>query len=159
MWTAESRQRYRRDGLRYPSDLTDAEWALIGPLIPPGKRGGRRRSVNLREVINGLLYVLETGCQWRHLPKDFPPKSTVHSYLQLWAWDGTLEKVHHHLYVACREQVGKEASPTAAIIDSKTVKSGEKGGPGSTRSATTPAKRPRVSSTTSWSTRSACWRW
>ena len=129
MWTAESRQRYRRDGLRYPSDLTDAEWALVGPLIPPGKRGGRRRSVNLREVINGLLYVLETGCQWRHLPKDFPPKSTVHSYLQLWAWDGTLEKVHHHLYVACREQVGKEASPTAAIIDSKTVKSAEKGGP------------------------------
>jgi transposase len=113
LWTAESRQRYRRDGLRYPSDLTDAEWALVGPLIPPGKRGGRRRSVNLREVINGLLSVLETGCQWRHLPKDFPPKSTVHSYLHLWAWDGTLEKVHHHLYVACREQVGKEGSPTA----------------------------------------------
>jgi transposase len=135
----------------------DVEWALVGPLIPPGKRGGRRRSVNLREVINGLLYVLETGCQWRHLPKDFPPKSTVHSYLQLWAWDGTLETVHHHLYVACREQVAKEASPTAAIIDSKTAKSAEKGGPRSTRSAMTPAKRPGASSTISWSTRSACW--
>jgi transposase len=97
LWTAESRQRYRRDGLRYPSDLRDEEWAMIEPLIPPGKRGGRKRSANLREVMNGLLYALETGCQWRHLPKDFPPRSTVHSYLQLWSWDGTLEKIHHHL--------------------------------------------------------------
>jgi transposase len=100
--------------------------------------------------MNGLLYALETGCQWRHLPKDFPPKSTVHSYLQLWSWDRTLEKIHHHLYVACRERGGKEGSPTAAIIDSKTVKSAEKGGSRSTRSATTRAKRPRASTTTSW---------
>ncbi len=84
MWTAADRDRYRRDGLRYPSDLTDAEWALVAPLIRPGKRGGRKRSVVVREVMNALLYVLETGCQWRHLPRDLPPRSTVHGYLHLW---------------------------------------------------------------------------
>ena len=94
MWTKETRGRYDRRGLRYPSDLTDAEWALIAPMIPPAKRGGRRREVDVREVLNGLLYVLETGCPWRHLPKDFPPKSTVHGYFDLWAWDGTLERMH-----------------------------------------------------------------
>ena len=104
MWTAADRDRYRRDGLRYPSDLTDAEWALIAPLIRPAKRGGRRRSVVVREVMNGLLYVLETGCQWRHLPRDLPPRSTVHGYLRRWEWDGTLEAVHHRLYLACRER-------------------------------------------------------
>src|SRR5215210_5733189 len=122
MWTAADRERYGRDGLRYPSDLTEAEWALIAPLIRPAKRGGRRRSVMVREVMNGLLYVLETGCQWRHLPRDLPPRSTVHGYLRRWDWDGTLEAVHHRLYVACREQAGKEASPTAAILDGKRVK-------------------------------------
>jgi transposase len=126
MWTAADRRRYGRDGQRYPSDLTDAEWALIAPLIRPAKRGGRRRSVVVREVMNGLLYVLETGCQWRHLPRDLPPRSTVNGYLQRWDWDGTLEAVHHRLYVACRERAGKEASPTAAILDSKSVKAGEK---------------------------------
>ena len=82
MWTAADRERYGRDGLRYPSDLTDAEWALIASLIRPAKRGGRRRSVAVREVMDGLLYVLETGCQWRHLPRDLPPRSTVHGYLR-----------------------------------------------------------------------------
>lgn len=156
MWTAADRERYGREGLRYPSDLTDAEWALISPLIRPGKRGGRRRSVNLREVLNGLLYVLETGCQWRHLPRDLPPRSTVHGYLQRWDWDGTLEAVHHQLYVACREQAGKEASPTAAILDSKSVKAAEKGGRRSTRLVTTQGRRSKGSSTTSSSTLLAC---
>ncbi len=156
MWTAADRERYRRDELRYPSDLTDAEWALIAPLIRPAKRGGRRRSVVVREVMNGLLYVLETGCQWRHLPRDLPPRSTVHSYLQRWEWDGTLEAVHHRLYVACRERAGKEASPTAAILDSKSVKAAEKGGPRSTRSASMQARRSGASSITCSSTRSAC---
>jgi transposase len=136
MWTDKNRDDYRRDHLRYPSDLTDGEWSLIEPLIPPGKKGGRKRTVVVREVMNGLLYVLETGCQWRHLPKDFPPRSTVHEYMQLWEWDGTLLKIHDHLYAACRELAGKEASPSAAIIDSKTVRSAEKGGPISTLSAT-----------------------
>ena len=127
MWTTEQRQAHERRGLRYPSDLTDAEWTLVEPFIPPARRGGRRRTVDVREVLNGLLYVLATGCQWRALPKDLPPRSTVHDYLTLWAWDGTLRRLHHALFVQAREQAGKEASPTAAIIDSQSVKSAEKG--------------------------------
>ena len=84
MWTPENRSQYNRDHLRYPSDLTDAEWALIAPLIPPAKHGGRRRTVDLREIVNAILYVLSTGCQWRALPKDLPPRSTVYDYLALW---------------------------------------------------------------------------
>ena len=110
----------------------------------------------VREVMNGLLYVLETGCQWRHLPRDLPPRSTVHGYLQRWEWDGTLEAVHHQLYLACREQAGKDASPTAAILDSKSVKAAEKGGRRPTRSASMRARRSRASNTTSSSTRSGC---
>ena len=78
MWTIENRPRYNRDRLRYPSDVTDEEWARIEPLIPAAKHGGRRRRVAVREVMNGVMYVLSTGCQWRYLPKDLPPKSTVH---------------------------------------------------------------------------------
>ncbi|RWX25239.1 IS5 family transposase [Rhizobium leguminosarum] len=130
MWTQENRGKYHRDGLRYPSDLTDAEWALVEPLIPPAKRGGRKREVDVREVLNGLLYVLSTGCQWRAVPKDLPPKSTLFSYFDLWNWDGTLGRIHQELYVKCREAMGREASPTAAIIDSQSVKSAEKGGAG-----------------------------
>src|ERR687886_638438 len=128
MWTPERRRTHERDGLRYPSDLTDAEWAPVGPFIPPAKRGGRRRTVDVREVLNGILHVLATGCQWRALPKDLPPRSTVHGYLSLWAWDGTLKRLHHALFVQAREQAGKEASPTAAVVDSQSVKSAEKGG-------------------------------
>ena len=109
MWTLENRPQYDRDHLRYPSDMTDEEWALIAPMIPPAKRGGRRRSVDTREVVNGLLYVLSTGCQWRAIPKDMPPRSTVYDYFGLWDWDGTLERIHHELYVRCREQAGREA--------------------------------------------------
>ena len=112
-----------------PSDLTDAEWQLVKPLIPPAKRGGGKRTVNMREVVNGVMYVLSTGCQWRYIPKDLPPRSTVNGYFCLWGWDGTLEKMHHALYVKCREQAEREASPTACIIDSQSVKSAEKGGP------------------------------
>ena len=128
MWTPENRKRYDRSQLRYPSDLTDNEWALIAPLIPPAKPGGNKRTVNLREVMNGVMYVLGTGCQWRAIPKDLPPRSTVHDYLDLWSYDGTLDRIHHALYVVCREQENREASPTVAIIDSQSVKSAEKGG-------------------------------
>ena len=83
MWTKENRPIYNRDHLRYPSDLTDEEWSLIEPLIPPAKPGGGKRRVNMRELINGLLYILSTGCQWRYIPKDFPPKSTVHTLWRL----------------------------------------------------------------------------
>src|SRR5712692_5631640 len=103
MWTKENRGRYDRSRLRYPSDLTDEEWALVEPLIAPAKRGGNKRTVDVREVVNGLMYVLSTGCQWRAIPKDLPPRSTVHDYFDLWAWDGTLDRIHHALYVQCRE--------------------------------------------------------
>lgn len=144
MWTAENRARYNRDHLRYPSDLTDEEWAHIEPIIPPARRGGRKREVNVREVVNGIMYVLSTGCQWRYLPKDLPPKSTVHRYFDLWNYEGTLERIHHALYVKCREMMGREASPTACVIDSQSVKSAEKGGPGLTRTAMMQAKRSRA---------------
>ncbi len=127
MWTKSNRGNYNRDGLRYPSDLTDAEWALVEPLIPPAKRGGRRREVNVREVLNGLLYVLSTGCQWRAVPKDLPPKSTLFSYFDLWNWDGTLGRIHQELYVKCREAMGREASPTAAIFEARASKARKRG--------------------------------
>ena len=151
MWTRENRGLYERKGLRYPSDLTDQEWALLSPLIPPAKRGGRKREVDLREVVNGILYVLGTGCQWRALPKDLPPKSTVHDYLMLWEWDGTLDRIHHELYVMTRELEGREVSPTAGAIDSQSVKSAEKGGSRSTRRAMTRAKKSKARSAISWS--------
>jgi transposase len=153
MWTPEHRRTANRNDLRYPSDLTDDEWSLVAPMIPPARHGGRKRSVDVREVLNGIFYVLWTGCQWKALPKDLPPKSTVHDYLELWNWDGTLERIHHALYVAVREQVGREASPTAAIIDSQTAKGAQKGGLCSILQATTRARRPRAASGTSWSTR------
>ena len=130
MWKPEHRLAADCRGLRYPSDLTDAEWAIVAAMIPPGRHGGRRRSVNVREVLNGIFYVLWTGCQWKALPKDLPPKSTVHDYLELWNWDGTLEHIHHALYVAVREEEGREASPTVAIIDSQSAKGVQKGGLG-----------------------------
>jgi transposase len=146
MWTEENRKRYDRSKLRYPSDLTDEEWSLVKPLIPPAKRGGRKREVDEREVLNGIMYVLSTGCQWRALPKDLPSKSTVWAYLDLWSYDGTLERIHFELYVKCREHAEHEASPTAAIIDSQSVKSAEKGGPRSIRLATMREKRSRARS-------------
>jgi transposase len=133
MWKPEHRRAADRHGLRYPSDLSDSEWALIEPAIPPAKRGGRRREVNVREVLNAIFYVLSTGCQWQALPKDLPPKSTAHSYFMLWDWDGTLERLHHALYVETREREGREASPTAAIIDSQSAKGAQKGAPRLTR--------------------------
>jgi transposase len=150
MWTPENRGRYDRSKLRYPSDLTDDEWALVARLIPPAKRGGNRRHVDERAIVDGLMYILSTGCQWRALPKDLPPRSTVHDYFDLWSWDGTLDRLHHALYVKCREQAGREASPSAAIIDSQSVKAAEKGGPRSTRMAMTRARRSRAKSAISW---------
>jgi transposase len=155
MWKPEHRLAARRIGLRYDSDLTDEEWALIAPLIPPAKRGGGKRTVNIREILNAIFYVLWTGCQWKALPKDLPPKSTAHWYLMLWNWDGTLERIHHVLYVAVREQEGREASPTAAIIDSQSAKGAPKGGLRSTRKAMMPARKSPAARGISSSTRSA----
>jgi transposase len=156
MWTNENRGRYDRSRLRYPSDLSDEEWAHVEPLIPPAKRGGNRRHVVVREVVNGLMYVLSTGCQWRAVPKDLPPRSTLYDYFDLWSWDGTLDRIHDALYVRCREAALREGSPTAAIIDSQSVKSAEKGGLRSIRQATMPARRSRARSGTSSSIRKAC---
>src|SRR6476660_8504388 len=112
MWTTNNRARYDRSFLRYPSDLTDDEWALVEPLIPPAKRGGDKRTVIMREVVNGLMYILSTGCQWRAIPKDLPPRSTIHGYFDLWSWDGTLDRIPHMLYVKCREALaGKPVPP------------------------------------------------
>jgi transposase len=148
MWTSKNRARYDRSKLRYPSDLTDDEWNLVKPLIPPGKSGGGKRTVIMREVVNGLMYILSTGCQWRAIPKDLPPKSSVYDYFDLWTYDGTLERIHHALYEQCREQDQREASPTAAIIDSQSVKSAEKGGPASIHMATMRERKSRARSGT-----------
>jgi transposase len=128
MWTTENRARYDRSRLRYPSDLTDDEWTWIRPLIPPAKRGGNKRTVVERDLVNGLMYILSTGCQWAALPRDLPPRSTVNDYFRRWTDDGTLDRLHYALYAECRELAEREASPSAAIIDSQSVKSAEKGG-------------------------------
>jgi len=118
MWTTENRGRYDRSKLRYPSDLTDQEWSIIAPLIPAAKKGGNKRTVDVRAVANGIMYSLSTGCQWDTLPKDLRPRSTVNDYLRRWGDDRTLERIHQALYMQCRELAGWEASPTVGIIDS-----------------------------------------
>ncbi len=146
MWTNANRVDYERGYLRYPSDLTDAEWALVGPLIPPAKRGGNKRTVDIRAVVNGLMYVLSTGCQWRAIPKDLPPSTTIHDYFRRWTDDRTLDRLHQALYVRCRELADRASSPTAAIIESQSVKSAQKGGPRLTRQAMMRARRSRARS-------------
>jgi transposase len=133
----------------------DDEWALIKPLIPRAKRGGNKRTVDVREVVNGLMYLLSTGCQWAALPKDLPPRSTVNSYFKRWEHDHTLDRLHHALYVQCREKAGREASRTVGIIDSQSVKSAEKGG-SRTQLVTMPGRRSRARSAMSSSIRKAC---
>jgi transposase len=156
MWTQENRARYDRSKLRYPSDLPDEEWATIAPLIPPARPGGNKRTVDARAVVNGVMYILSTGCQWAALPTDLPPRSTVNDYPRRWDDDRTLDRIHHALYVLCREQAGRAASPTAAIIDSQGVKGAEKGDAASIWRATMRARRSKARSATSWSTPRAC---
>ena len=141
MWTAKNRGRYDRSKLRYPSDLTDDEWAHVEPLIPPAKRGGNRRHVDVREVMNGIMYVLSTGCQWRAIPKDLPARSTLFDYLDLWSWDGTLDRIHHALYVECREQGDAKPAPPPPSSIAKASESAEKGGLVSIRMAMMQARR------------------
>jgi putative transposase len=120
---------------RYPSDLTDLEWAILEPLIPEAKAGGRPRTVDMREVMNAILYVLRTGCQWRALPHDFAPWSTVWSYFRRWRISGEWERMHTTLRERVRVSLGREATPSAAIIDSQSVKTTEKGGCAATMGA------------------------
>lgn len=128
MWTKENRARDNRDQLRYPSDVTEEEWEQLAALIPPARRGGCKRTVNSREVLTGLGYILSTGCQWRALPTDLPPRSTIFDYLERWQAAGTLGQIHATRYGRCREQAERLASPSAGILDRQSVKSAEKGG-------------------------------
>lgn len=128
-WTKITRVEYARAGQRYASDLTEREWALISPFLPPARRGGRPRTTDLREVVNALLYMASTGCQWRMLPKDFPPLSTVQRYFYAWRSSGLLWTINYALVMAARELEGREATPTAGIIDSQSVRTTESGGP------------------------------
>lgn len=112
----------------YPTDLTDKEWRILAPLIPPPKSGGRKREVEVRAVLNAIFYLLRTGCAWRLLPNDFPKWRTVYDYFRKWKRDGTWKKVHDALRNKVRIQAGRKIQPTAGIIDSQSVKTVEKGG-------------------------------
>jgi len=129
MWTEITRRQYQRKELRYSSDMTEEEWAVLKPLLPAGSRLGRPRKTDLRAVVNGILYMATTGCQWRLLPKDFPPVSTVQRYFYRWRDDGVWTAINHLLVMAVREGMGREASPSAGVIDSQSVKTTEAGGP------------------------------
>ena len=127
-WTDAARREHARRTPRYASDLRDDEWALIAPFMPPPRKVGRPREVELREVVNAILYLASTGCQWRMLPKDFPPVSTVQRYFYDWRDAGLWREISNTLVVRARELAGRAASPTAGVIDSQSVKTSESGG-------------------------------
>lgn len=128
-WTETTRPQYRRDELRYASDLKDREWALIAPFMPRPSPLGRPRAVDLRAVVNAILYILATGCQWRALPKDFPPRSTVQGYFYRWRDDQTWHWINVALVQLARQSVGRKRTASVGIIDSQSAPTTESGGP------------------------------
>jgi putative transposase len=116
-------------GSRYPSSLSDGQWAVVSPLLPPAKPGGRPRTVNLRLVLDAIFYVNKTGCQWRQLPREFGPWQTVYHYFRQWRLDGTADRLHAALRDAVRRAAGRAPAPSAVVIDSRSAKTAEKGGP------------------------------
>src|ERR1700747_28757 len=130
MWTEITRRKYEREGQRYASDLTNAEWALIEPQMPAAKRLGRPRETELRAVLDAILYIARTGCQWRMLPEYLPPLTTVQGYFYDWRDDGLFEKINFALLLQARQAAGREASPSAGVIDSQSVKDTQRGGAG-----------------------------
>lgn len=128
-WTETTRRQYRREFGRFASDVTDEEWALLEPMMPEPAGVGRPRTTDLREVVNGILYVLWTGCPWRALPKNFPPRSTVQGYFYAWRDDGTWHYINRKLVERARIMAGRKAVPSAGIIDSQTARTTESGGP------------------------------
>ena len=152
MWTEEHRRIYRREGEGYPSDLRDAEWARLEPLIPKATPGGRPRKTDMRAAMNAILYLLRTGCPWRYLPRDgFPPRSTVYNIFRKFQRERVWEAIWAELHMSLRERMGREASPSAAVLDSQSVKSAEKGAAKTTKWVTTPARRSRAARSTPWS--------
>ena len=137
MWTPATRRHHSRAGLRYETDLTDAEWAVIAPLMPEPAACGRPATWTTREILNAIFYVLRGGIAWRLIPKDLPPKSTAFGYFSRWRDEGLFGRINHHLVMADRERVGREASPTAVVLDSQSVKTTESGW---TRAATMRAR-------------------
>jgi transposase len=129
MWTPATRRQHSREGLRYETDVTDGEWAVIEPLMPAPSARGRPRAWPLREIINAIFYVLRGGIAWRLIPKDLPPRTTVYRWFALWRDTGVFESMNHLLVMADRGRVGREASPSAAVLDSQSVKTTESGGP------------------------------
>ena len=127
-WTELTRRQHSRTGGKYASDLTDAEWALIAPLMPPPRTTGRPRTTRLRDVFDAILYMATSGCQWRMLPNDFPPVSTVLGYFYAWRNDGLLDEINRKLVESARLAEGRDAQPTAGIIDSQSAKTTESGG-------------------------------